>query len=461
MLYKSIKLSTISIALASVLTACGGGGSSSSFQGKAFDGVAVDFYIAGAKVNFDDCNTSVTTDAAGKFNFTTTENCQESSITVTGGTDIVTGLPFTGTLKSKKVNLQNLNNNSATPEIVLSPLTTLEYEAVAAGINLDTLLDKLDLASLKGKDLTSFDPQTSATAAEMAKIFVVQQLANKLQEAGSSDNGFTQIVQALNNSTENLFTENGLNLEAISTLVDASTAANLATVYTALNTAIAEGGENTNLADLITNDASIKDIITENLLTVGYSDILVAGKTIAELKASSATSPINLELASLNTLLNVSFKASSAETTTDSIQIAFKLNGTQGSQTETLNVLVEKVNLTFNAGELASAVIPAGTKVSIASSLYNVESVAFTVDNDVALGKTIDLNSLVESHNTLKGYYDRFSTLLNVGATVEAEAFIKSEKFTTVTAGLNAAQTVTVGGSSFSGENLKANFKLN
>lgn len=459
--YKSIKLSTISIALASLLTACGGGGSSSpSFQGKTLDGVAIDFYVAGATVKFDDCGTSTTTDTAGKFTFTTTQACQESAITVTGGTDIVTGLPFTGELKSKKVNLQNRTISANAPEVVLSPLTTLEFHAAAANISLDSLLDKLGLSTLKGKDFTIFDPQASATADEMAKIFVLQQIANKITEAGTTEAAFAKIVKALDSSTTGLFSDGKLNLALVTTLANLSIAENLGSLYAILGDVIAQGGNNANLADLIKE----KDLVNEIVDLVGveaYTDILIAGKTLADLKASTAASPINLNLAALNTLLNVGFKPASAATTADSIKIAFKLKGTQGAQTEHLDVLVENVKLSFNNGALTSAVIPAGTKVAVSSSLYNVENIVFTLNNDTNLGTTINLNSLTQSNATLKNYYDRFYSLLNVGAAVEAEAFIQSENFTITSSELNPASTVTVGSSSFSGQSLKAFFKLN
>lgn len=458
MYYKSIKLSTLSITLATLLSACGG--SSSGFQSKSFDGVAVDFYISGATVKFDDCNTSVTTDSAGKFNFTTTESCQESSITVTGGTDIVTRLPFTSQLKSKKIKLQDLSISSTAPEVVLSPLTTLEYYAEAKGVSLDSLLDKLGLSSLKGKNFSSFDPQASATAAEMAKIFVIQQIVNKIDKPGASEAGFSQLVSALNSSSNGLFVNGALNQTLVSALTDSSIAAKFDTLYGILTNAIADGGSNVNLANLI-ETKNLLPAIRDAILDAAYTDILIAGKSIAELKASSTTTPIQLNLASLNTLLNVNFKAASTTTTADSIQIAFKLKGIQNAQTEELNVLVEKVDLKFSNGALTSATIPAGTKISVSSTLYSVEDLSFTLQNDTNLGTTINLNTLTNSNDTLKTFYDKFYVLLNVGAQVEAEAYIKSENFSHASEGLEAEKTVTVGTSSFVGQNLKAYFKLN
>ena len=460
---KSIKLSAIAVAMASLLSACGGGSSSKEtpFQAKAFDGVAIDFYLSGATVKFDDCNTSTTTDDNGKFNYTTTEACQESSITVTGGKDIVTGLDFDGVLKAKKINLQNLNVSSTASEVVISPLSTLEYYADAGSANLDSLLDKLSLSSLKGKNFTSFDPQLSATAEEMARIFLLQQIANKLDETSSSEAGFAQLIKALEASTTGLFVDGELNVTLLTAILDVETANNFDALYALLIEEIKAAGDNVDLAELIKDNEDLVEAIVKYTQSSAYKDILIAGKTLTELKASTATSPINLSLASLKTILNVNFKPSSNLVTSDSIQIAFKLKGTQGAQSEYLDVLVEKVDLTFKDGVLTKAVIPAGVKVSVRSSLYSVEAMAFSLNNDTDLGSSINLDALVNNNATLKNYYDRFYNLLNVGALIEAEAFIKSNSYNKTSAELEAEKLVTVGSSSFTGENLKAFFKLN
>ncbi len=97
---KSVKQTLLVTSIMALLTACGGGGGDSGsaaapFASKPISGTAVDFYLANATVQLDDCKDSagnpvfVKTDAAGNFKFNTTENCQNSAITVTGGTDIV------------------------------------------------------------------------------------------------------------------------------------------------------------------------------------------------------------------------------------------------------------------------------------------------------------------------------------------------------------------------------------
>ena len=81
------------------------------------------------------------------------------------------------------------------------------------------------------------------------------------------------------------------------------------------------------------------------------------------------------------------------------------------------------------------------------------------INNDINLGSTINLDTLVQSNATLQGYYNRFYGLLPVGANVAAEAYVKSGNFSTTVAGLSPA-TISVGDLSFTGESLKAYFKL-
>lgn len=70
----SLKLTALAAATSLLLTACGGGSSggdqSAPFVPKTVQGVAVDFYVGGATVYFDDCNgLTTTTNNEGKFNF--------------------------------------------------------------------------------------------------------------------------------------------------------------------------------------------------------------------------------------------------------------------------------------------------------------------------------------------------------------------------------------------------------
>jgi hypothetical protein len=154
---------------ASLLVACGGGGgdSSSGTSSATISGKAIDFYLSGATVTFLDCKDSagkpltITTNATGDFTFPA--NCAKSALSVTGGTDIGTGLPFNGVMQAPAVDYRP----GVTP--MISPLTTLVAQLGADQAS--ALAVKLGLS---GKDLLTADPMQDAAVLKAA--VVVQQL---------------------------------------------------------------------------------------------------------------------------------------------------------------------------------------------------------------------------------------------------------------------------------------------
>ena len=109
------------------MSACGGSSSGgSTTPAPTIKGLAVDGPLAGATVTFVDCNNAqVETDNEGNFTFP--QDCTSSELTVTGGIDTATDLPFTGEIKApqRAPNEQNL--------IVVSPITTLIQASIDAG----------------------------------------------------------------------------------------------------------------------------------------------------------------------------------------------------------------------------------------------------------------------------------------------------------------------------------------
>ena len=225
LLNKYIKHTFLATTITTLLTACAGsdGSNNSStapFTSKPISGAAVDFYLANATVKFDDCNgLTTTTDAQGKFSFDTTADCNNSAITITGGTDIGTGLPFTGTLKIKKTDLQNISNN----DLVASPLTSLEYY-LGSG-DLQVVLNNLGLTTVTAANIKSFNPITDGSAKEMAVIFTLQQLATQIEDNFQAINksdgsvaltqeqatqiAFSTIASTLKTQGKTLFDSNG------------------------------------------------------------------------------------------------------------------------------------------------------------------------------------------------------------------------------------------------------------
>lgn len=111
----------VSASAIAALVACGGGGGSesgASLSPSQVQGKAVDFYLSQANVVFTDCNNQTTT-TDNEGNFTIPSNCAKSAITVSGGTDIGTGLPFTGVLQAPAADLTQGGT------ALVSPMTTL------------------------------------------------------------------------------------------------------------------------------------------------------------------------------------------------------------------------------------------------------------------------------------------------------------------------------------------------
>lgn len=132
-------------------------------------GKAVDFYLANAIVTFDNCTGKPTakTDENGSFTYPT--GCNNTALTVTGGVDIGTKLPFTGVIKAPQTTAGILN--------IASPLTTL---VVYSGGNSAAVAAKLGLTGTDANLLT-VDPMTSPKL--LQQTVVVQQFVEQIQEA--------------------------------------------------------------------------------------------------------------------------------------------------------------------------------------------------------------------------------------------------------------------------------------
>jgi hypothetical protein len=179
----------LALAVASALTACGGGGSDASapvvitpptVTPTALKGVMVDGYVRGATVFCDTNNngtldtgeTSVTTDSTGAFEFT--GGCS-AAIVGFGGTNVDTGFAFSGTLKAPA------------GSSVITPLTTL---LVGTGLTASQLNALLSLPT--GTDVTKVDPANGQNDELFKKTLAVQQLLDSLArttaaKAGNSD----------------------------------------------------------------------------------------------------------------------------------------------------------------------------------------------------------------------------------------------------------------------------------
>ena len=507
LLNKYIKYTFLATTITTLLTACAGsdGSNNSStapFAPKSISGAAVDFYLANATVKFDDCNgLTTTTDAQGQFSFKTTADCNNSAITITGGTDIGTGLPFTGTLKIKKTDLQNISNN----DLVASPLTSLEYY-LGSG-DLQVVLNNLGLTTATAANIKSYNPVKHGSAKEMAVIFTLQQLATQIEDnfqaVNKSDGSvaltqeqatqiaFSTIGSALKTQGKTLFDSSGkLQATALdeilttavttagTTINDPSTPidpnikgninGNITTVSTAINGIAQSGGDGATLQaalQLPANQTTL-NTIKESLKTPVYADFTLAGYSLAALKTSSPTAPLALSHANLSTALAVNFKLNNTKSElTDTIKLGFKLNGSRGAAKENLDVIIHNIQVTFKTdGTILSAKIPSNTKVNIASTLKEVTQLEFITQTDIVINVSngsIPLASVVSSSPTLQKYYNLYIGKLAVNDLVQASAYVLPITYTVDPALGLQNDTINVNGIQFQGSSLVAHFKLN
>lgn len=225
MLKHSLKLTALAAATSLLLSACGGSssGGGSNSPAPTIKGLAVDGPLAGATVTFVDCNNAqVETNNEGNFTFP--QGCTSSELTVTGGIDTATDLPFTGEIKApqRAPNEQNL--------IVVSPITTLIQASIDAGATPAEATQQIAAAlNLSGVDLLSVDPMKNQQV--YAKTVAVQQMVEQIQAVVASLGGsttqaelnraaFTALQVALSDSDEDL-TSTATITAAISATVEA------------------------------------------------------------------------------------------------------------------------------------------------------------------------------------------------------------------------------------------------
>ena len=507
LLNKYIKYTFLATTITTLLTACAGsdGSNNSStapFAPKSISGAAVDFYLANATVKFDDCNgLTTTTGAQGQFSFDTTAECNNSAITITGGTDIGTGLPFTGTLKIKKTDLQNISNN----DLVASPLTSLEYY-LGSG-DLQVVLNNLGLTTVTAANIKSFNPITDGSAKEMAVIFTLQQLATQIEDNFQAINksdgsvaltqeqatqiAFSTIGSALKTQGKTLFdgsgklqataldeiltaavTTAGTTINDPSTPIDSNIKdnikGNITQVSTAINTIVQSGGKGEDLQTALQADANktTLDGIKESLKTPIYADFTLAGYSLAALKTSSPTAPLALSHANLSTALAVNFKLNNTKSElTDTIKLGFKINGSRGAAKENLDVIISNIQVTFKTdGTILSAKVPVNTAINISTSLQGVTKLQLTTQKEIPINVSngiIPLSSIISNSDALKTYYTQYIGKLAVNDLVEASAYVLPITYTVDPALELQNGTISIDSAQFQGSTLTAHFKLN
>lgn len=307
MLKHSLKLTALAAATSLILSACGGSSSGgSTAPAQTIKGLAIDGPLAGATVTFVDCNNAqVETDNEGNFTFP--QDCTSSELTVTGGIDTATDLPFTGEIKApqRAPNEQNL--------IVVSPITTLIQASIDAGATPEQATQQIATAlNLTGKDLLSIDPMKDQ--AVYAKTVAVQQMVEQIQTVVASLGGnttqadlntvaFSALQTALSAPTsDNNLTSTATITAAISATVEAvkedlpaETAANLANVKTNLSALSAEviSSNVQSVETAIQNvPAATFNAGTESIKNETQAAVIEAKESVAAEKIVTALAPV-------------------------------------------------------------------------------------------------------------------------------------------------------------------------
>lgn len=472
---------TTAIATATLLAGCGGSsnGGDTTPENKIIKGYAIDFALEGAVVALDNCNNHAITDNTGYFELDTTDCVVESdAISVTGGTDNGTGLPFTGTLKIKNDNLTNLGN------ITISPLTSLEYYASPAQFT--QILANLGLSDIG--DVKTFKPETSS-ADTTAKIFILQQLITKLEDAlqvgadQTQDDAHEAATLAIINqlTTTPLFTPNvplAINPTTISNILADSSLnnANLTGISNSLNTITSiivsvindpqtNTGNGQALADALQSNTNLKN----ELRTPSYGDLSFASNTLTQLNSSSAAAPISLSKAALLNSLNLSFKLLNlTSNANDTVKFGIKLDGQRGSQTETLNLIVDRVLIEYDSsGKITSAIIPANAPIEISSTLSTVGNTTISNLDQVNLASanangSLNLTAVLDSSTVLSNAYNTYYSKLATGDRVKATVYVLPTLYAIPNKELSLNNgSIAVGSKQFVGTSIIGHFVLN
>ncbi|WP_435337481.1 hypothetical protein [Acinetobacter sp. LH3_13] len=506
MLKHSIKLTALAAATSLLLSACGGsssGGGSTPFTPKSVQGVAVDFYVGGATVSFDDCDgVTAETDADGKFNYTTTQACNESALTVTGGTDLVTGLPFTGTLKVKKTKLQDLGSSTV---LVASPLTTLEYY-VSSAQELNTILANLGITNINASNLSTFDPVSSGTAQEMASIFVLQQLITQIEDSlqalpNSEGNAalsleeatalaINAVIETLKTPNQPLFDSTGtISPTQLSAVLEAAVntanekleekgaeiqvpeqlavqvQGNIQTLSDLVATVLTTGESANDLVNAIENNEGLLEQIQDIVKTPLINSFSLASYSLEQIKNSTAAAPLLVNRTDINNTARITFAMANTTTNVnESAEVGFKVVANRNALEETLDVYLDKLNIVFNTdGSIQSATIPAGATFKIASSLGSITNGTFEAASDISIASngSISLYDMVQQNSTLATYYNQYFNLLRAEDKITVTTVVAPRMYVIdPELGLNSG-SVTVANTSLNGFALTGHFKLN
>jgi hypothetical protein len=273
---KTFTLSACALAASVLVSACGGGDAGEPFASKASIGFAVDGYLKDASVKCDVSGVVVKIDSTGFFRFP--DGC-DSSVSLTGGTNVDTLLSFTGTLKAPAGSK------------MVTPLTTLQV----GGMSQNRIIAALGLDT--DTDLANDDPALTAAGALVnpelfKKTLAVQQLLLQTTEALSGIAGDSTVAtkQAIYNEVAAAFaiglgtsgvlspTATTVDLGVLKTLVTAATSrvAASSTVSPAVKAAVS--AVNAESVAVVTSGAM--QLQAEELLQMANTEVTAVTKAL-------------------------------------------------------------------------------------------------------------------------------------------------------------------------------------
>ncbi len=208
---KGFKLSiaaAIAAASVTVFSGCIHDGVDSVASTTDISGKAVDGYISGATITYS--TKSTTTDSNGSWTLVGISDSDfggtSTTLSVTGGTDTSTNLPFEGTLTSV------LPETTADTTVVITPISTLvqKYIANTSGTTIaaakSTMATTLGLSDVSALDV---DPVanigTSSSQTVYKALLKVQKISEAMADAGVSD-PFSELSKKVTSSTTSIDT---------------------------------------------------------------------------------------------------------------------------------------------------------------------------------------------------------------------------------------------------------------
>ncbi|CAG2140139.1 hypothetical protein LMG31506_02179 [Cupriavidus yeoncheonensis] len=361
---------------AMLLAACGGGGGDSGSSGTpsaTISGKAVDFYLSGATVSFLDCKDSagkaltVVTGANGDFTFPA--NCTKSALSVSGGTDIGTGLPFNGVMQAPAVDYRA----GVTP--MISPLTTL-----VAQLGADQAAALATKLGLSGKDLLNADPLTDA---DVLKAAVVVQ----------------QLVEQISKTLQGVATGAGGSLSA-----DAAAAA----AAKAVASVVSSGSGTADLSSASTVSAAIKASV-KNAQSSLPSTLQSSIDTVATNVAALAAPLVSKQIGDVNTALGTIKLGGNAASTVAALKGNGALNALKDSSQSTLSTTL--------ASSTSASVLTDGNNASKLADLGNAVATGSADDVQSKAGAIQGLDSgklnTIVSKVTLNDYLQASNVTIN------------------------------------------------